>query len=280
MRAAGVAADPEEVDDDGTTAGPNHTGGRGPTGKPRPRGQASRVLPTRRPGLLLCPCGEGGLLRRPACAGLRVQVESLLAPASPPAAAAAEVVWLEFRERLRAFVARRISNQADVDDVVQWVFLQMHRSLGEIRHHERVHAWLYSTARRAVADYYRSNARRWEVPAGDSLDLDGLTPPPNRGHDADGAAEVAACLAPVLGRLSPTDREAIVLTELQGRRLAEAAAVTGLSLSGMKSRVQRARRRLRETVLACCHVALDSRGQPMSCERRIPAVEPCCPGTA
>jgi RNA polymerase sigma-70 factor, ECF subfamily len=199
-----------------------------------------------------------------------MQVESLVAPATPPAAAVAEVVWLEFRERLRAFVARRISNPADVDDIVQWVFLQMHRSQGEIRHHERVHAWLYRTARRAVADYYRSGARRWEVPAGDVLDLDELTPPPNRGHDADGVAEVAACLAPVVDRLSPADREAIVLTELQGRRLADAAVATGLSLSGMKSRVQRARRRLRDKVLDCCHVALDGRGKPMSCEKRIP----------
>jgi RNA polymerase sigma-70 factor (ECF subfamily) len=209
-----------------------------------------------------------------------MQVESPLPPATAPAAAAAEVVWLEFRERLRAFVARRISNPADVDDIVQWVFLQMHRSLGEIRNRERVHAWLYSTARRAVADYYRSGVRRREVPAGDILDLDRLTPVAKTGHDADGAAEVAACLAPVVERLSPADREAIVLTELQGRRQSEAARSLGLSLSGMKSRVQRARRRLREMVLACCHVALDGRGKPMSCEERSRAAPPCCPGTA
>jgi RNA polymerase sigma-70 factor, ECF subfamily len=208
-----------------------------------------------------------------------MQVESPLPPATPPAPAAAEVVWLEFRERLRAFVARRISNPADVDDIVQWVFLQMHRSLGEIRNRERVHAWLYSTARRAVADHYRSGVRRREVPVGDILDLERLTPVPKT-HDANGVAEVAACLAPVVERLSPADREAIVLTELQGRRQSEAARSLGLSLSGLKSRVQRARRRLREMVLACCHVALDGRGEPMSCEERSRAAPPCCPGTA
>ena len=66
------------------------------------------------------------------------------------------------------------SNPADVDDIVQWVFLQLHRSLGEIRSGERIHAWLYSTARRAIADYYRSRSRRREVPSGDALDLDEL----------------------------------------------------------------------------------------------------------
>ena len=72
------------------------------------------------------------------------------------------------------FVARRVSNPADVDDIVQRVFLQMHRSLGRIRAGERIHAWLYSTARRAIVDYYRAGTRRREVPAGDAADLEAL----------------------------------------------------------------------------------------------------------
>jgi RNA polymerase sigma-70 factor, ECF subfamily len=184
---------------------------------------------------------------------------------SGPAALAAEALWLDFRERLRAFVARRISNPADVDDIVQWVFLQVHRSLGDVRRQERIHAWLYRTARRAIADYYRSGTRRREVPAGGVLDLDGLRPPPEEEGEAAGVADVAACLAPMASRLSPADREAIVLTELQGVRLAKAAAMNGVSLSGMKSRVQRARQRLRRMLLDCCHVALDARGKPLRC---------------
>jgi len=190
-----------------------------------------------------------------------------------------ETLWLEFRERLRAFVARRVSNRTDVDDIVQWVFLQMHRSLAEIRSGERIHAWLYSTARRAIADYYRSGSRRREVLSGDALDLDAL----QLGSDVqtevgnDERQEVAACLAPVVERLAPTDRQAIVLTEIQGLRLADAAAQAGLSLSGMKSRVQRARHRLRKAMLDCCHLALDGRGTPISCAKRDQVSGPCCP---
>ena len=80
--------------------------------------------------------------------------------------------------------------------------------------------------------------------------------------------EVARCLAPVFGRLSAADQEAILLTEVQGLRQADAALRAGVSLPGMKSRVQRARRRLREAMLACCHVALDGRGAPLRCEKR------------
>lgn len=55
-------------------------------------------------------------------------------------------------------------------------------------------------------------------------------------------------------------RRALELTDLGGLTQERAAAQLGLSTSGMKSRVQRGRRLLREEVTRCCEVALDSRG--------------------
>jgi RNA polymerase sigma-70 factor, ECF subfamily len=197
-----------------------------------------------------------------------VQVDAVVPAGATPSGTVAESAWIEFHARLRAFVARRIDNRADVDDIVQLAFLKLHRGLGEIRSGERIHAWLYSTARRAIADYYRSRSRQLETPSGGVLELDALAGTGTLG-DSDGRQEVARCLAPVLGRLGAVDQEAILLTELQGLRLLDAAQRVGVSLPGMKSRVQRARRRLREAILACCHVALDGRGGPMRCEQRL-----------
>jgi RNA polymerase sigma-70 factor, ECF subfamily len=210
-----------------------------------------------------------------------MQVGAQLPPDAAVARPQAEVLWLEVRERLGAFVARRISNHADVDDLVQWVFLRMHQNLDKIRHGDRIHAWLYSTARRAIADYYRSGRRR-EVAAGDAADLEELqaggdAPPAS---DDDARREVAACLAPVVERLEGSDQEAIRLSEVESLTLAEAAARAGISLSAMKSRVRRARLRLRKAMLDCCHLALDVRGAPMSCAKREPVAGPCCPKPA
>ena len=182
----------------------------------------------------------------------------------------AGALWVEFRHSLRAFVARRVSNPADVDDIVQLVFLKMHRSLGKIVNGERVHAWLYTTARRAITDYYRSPTLTREVPSGDALDLDDLDRRAAVADNADDRAEVAACLAPVVQRLGEADREAIRLVEIEGVRMTDAAAQARLSLPGMKSRVQRARRRLREAMLACCRLALDGQGMPIGCARGAP----------
>jgi RNA polymerase sigma-70 factor, ECF subfamily len=174
-----------------------------------------------------------------------VQVDAVVPAGATPMGTVAEIAWIEFHARLRAFVARRVGNGADVDDIVQLAFLKLHRGLGEIRSAERIHAWLYSTARRAIADYYRSRSRQLEEPSGGMLDLEALAGTDTLG-DSDGRQEVARCLAPVLGRLGVTDQEAIVPTEIQGLRLSNAAQRVSLSLPGMKSRVQRARRRLRE----------------------------------
>jgi RNA polymerase sigma-70 factor (ECF subfamily) len=198
--------------------------------------------------------------------------------ATPPHGGPTEAAWLQFRGRLRAFVSRRVSNPADVDDLLQRVFLKMHASLAGIRSHEGIQAWLYSTARRAVADHYRAGSRLPEVPAGSAVDLDVLRPVP--GMPGDGVRhvrqQVASCLAPMLEGLPLADRDAILLTAVQGLRLAEAAGRVGLSVSGMKSRVQRARRRLRKAMLDCCHVPLDALGGPTDCVKRDQAPGPRC----
>jgi hypothetical protein len=73
-------------------------------------------------------------------------------------------------------------------------------------------------------------------------------------------SELAACLGPLLERLPPLQRDALALTEMEGLTQARAAAQLGLSISGMKSRVQRGRAQLKELLTACCEIELDRRG--------------------
>lgn len=71
-------------------------------------------------------------------------------------------------------------------------------------------------------------------------------------------------------------REALTLTELEGMTQKDAAFMLGISLPAMKSRVQRGREKLRETLEACCHIALDARGAVVSCEPRPDGRLPDC----
>jgi RNA polymerase sigma-70 factor (ECF subfamily) len=174
-----------------------------------------------------------------------------------------ELPWQELHGNLRAFIARRVRNQADVDDLVQRVLLQIVKGLDSLRDAGRLHAWVYRTARNVIIDYYRSASSRREDPVGDSVNIAAADAPvaPTLPDDERAAlSELATCLAPMLARLSPASQEAIRLIDLEGVTQHEAARRVGLSLSGMKSRVQRGRQELRAVLEACCRIDLDRRG--------------------
>jgi RNA polymerase sigma-70 factor (ECF subfamily) len=167
------------------------------------------------------------------------------------------LMWAEFAARLRAFVARRVPAGIEPDDVVQEVFLRVVRHLPSVRHTERIEAWLFQIARNTVRDAMRARQRRDRRTVAIESDV-----PSELGvEDVRAAeAELAPCLMPMIASLAEPYRGAIELTSLQGLTQTEAARRSGVSASGMKSRVQRARAQLKEMLLHCCEVDVDRRG--------------------
>jgi RNA polymerase sigma-70 factor, ECF subfamily len=179
-------------------------------------------------------------------------------PPGPPRTGA--VPWQEIAGRLRPFVARRV-DAGEVDDVVQDVFLRMQRGLPALRDDEKLGAWMYQVARSAIADSGRAHARR-PVPS-DDLDEAPADPEPDADRDRDVARALAGCVAVFVARLPSPYREAVTLVELDGLTAREAAERAAISVSGMKSRVQRGRAQLRQLFEACCEIAVDARGKPV-----------------
>jgi RNA polymerase sigma-70 factor (ECF subfamily) len=200
----------------------------------------------------------------------------LLMSAAPPDA---EAIWLEFHRRLLGFIARRVSDRDSAEDILQEVMLRIHRHAGELEHSAAVGGWIHQIARNAIIDYYRSAPVRRERPAGmDPVPDDAPAP---ETVVADPRGELARCLAPLLERLPERYRQAVALTELDGLTQADAAVRLGLSTSGMKSRVQRARVQLRDLLADCCEIELDTRGgvtsyrprrDPCDCRTQPPAL--------
>ena len=183
--------------------------------------------------------------------------------------AAAEPLWSELQERLRAFVARRVPDPVAVDDLAQEIMLRLYTHMRRLREQERLDAWAYQIARNVIADYWRERAARRELPLHQELS-DRLASLPELEVDNDVEqlrGEIASCLAPMVERLADPYREAIRLTDLGDRTQAQAATELGLSIPGMKARVQRGRAQLRELLRACCHIELDRRGHVTELER-------------
>lgn len=178
-----------------------------------------------------------------------------------------ESVWREFSGDLRQFIGRRVSRPQDADDILQLVALRMLQSAGDHRDRRTLLGWLYAVTRNAITDHYRAAVHQREVMAGDVPER----PIADFSADEDtqqALTSLAACIRPML-RLLPADQAAAVeLVDLTGVSQVEAARAAGLSVSGMKSRVQRGRRALRDALTACCHLQLDVRGEVQEFESR------------
>lgn len=175
-----------------------------------------------------------------------------------------ERTWKELEEVLRRYIERRIRIRADVDDVLQNTLLRIHRGLPSLRDNERFGPWVYALARSAVADYTRS-VKRHPLATHEPPDVDlQLDESEDAAEDTSEERELAVCAAAFVGMLPSPYREALTLTELEGLTQKQAAEMFGISVSAMKSRVQRGREKLRTILERCCDISLDARGRVLS----------------
>ena len=161
-------------------------------------------------------------------------------------------LWDDFSDGVWRFARARLASDADADDVTQEVFLKVHRRQDQLRDDERVAGWLFRIASNAVVDHHRSVSRRAESQIVEPIPV---TPDDPRAEER----LLAACVRPFIEQLSEPYRTALVWVEIDGMTQVEAAERAGLSVSGMKSRVQRGRAKLREALEECCAIELDTR---------------------
>jgi RNA polymerase sigma-70 factor, ECF subfamily len=178
--------------------------------------------------------------------------------------------WHELGDRLRVYVARRV-NPGDADDVVQSVMVKLLERRAEIDA-ASVRAWLFTVTRNAVSEYYRQSRP--------SVDLDSFGDVPAT-DDVDPAdrtiGNLSDCLDPMLRMLSESDADLLRRIDLKGEAQTDLAAALGIPLSTLKSRVQRARTKLRSAFDQCCAIDLGRNGAPIAFERGA-ACAPSCSG--
>ncbi len=163
-----------------------------------------------------------------------------------------ELIWKEFYEPLKGFVAKRVNNHAAVDDIVQNVFIKIANHISEVKDSQKIRVWIYQITRNTIIDYYRTQKPTDELP----LNL----PIMDEYDEQDLSKELSTCIKPMIDQLPDKYREAIELTELDGISQKQLSEQLGISISGAKSRVQRGREKLKELLMACCHIEADRYG--------------------
>lgn len=177
-----------------------------------------------------------------------------------------ERAWAALHEPLLAFFRTRVRDEAAAEDLLQEVFLRIHTHAGALRAEEKLESWIYQIARHRLIDYYRKQKPLLPLEEVDPETLLEEMP------EEDVQRELAPSVTAFVQALPEPYREALVLTEYQGLSQRELATRLGLSFSGAKSRVQRARDKLKQLLLECCHFEFDHLGRVIDYQSRCA----CC----
>lgn len=163
-------------------------------------------------------------------------------------------LWEQWHAPLLRFLRYRTRDYHHADDLLQEVFLRVHRRWESLRSPERSMGWLWQIARNVVVDAYRQ--QRNDAPLTEDLIITtGLDDETNT------LQQLAHCLPPLMQQLSQADREALERTAFDGMSQHDLSVALGMSFSGLKARVQRARSKLKALLLACCAVTQDTVGR-------------------
>lgn len=158
--------------------------------------------------------------------------------------------WMQHRQSVYRYLRRRLPDKAHAEDLTQETFLRFLRTPPAVSDPAPLRAWLLHVAHNLVVDHYR--AQRDEIP------LDQADPVTTNAGSAP-LRDLESCIAPLAERLPEGYRTAL-LWDLEGLPQQEIARRQHVSLSGAKSKVQRARSMLKVEFERCCHYHFDAEG--------------------
>jgi RNA polymerase sigma-70 factor (ECF subfamily) len=159
--------------------------------------------------------------------------------------------WNAHESELRNFLRHRAGDAHLADDLLQEVFVKAMQQGKQFCTLDNDRAWLFQVARNALVDHHRLGREVTELPE------DIPQPEPLR----EPIHALSACVARVLSELTAEDREIIEQCDLEGVKQKDYAVTRGLSLAAVKSRLLRARERMRARMSAACQVRFDEQGR-------------------
>lgn len=176
-----------------------------------------------------------------------------------------------FRPRVLRYLTRLVGER-DAEDVAQTVMLRVSSGLPGFRNDSSLSTWIYRIATNVAMDRLRSTVREQALdgdpdPDESEAPLDARTP------SVEAIAirtEMSACIREFIDHLPERYKMVMVLSEMEGFKNAEIAAILGVSLDTVKIRLHRARERLRDDLREGCSFYRDE-STGLACDRKSSA---------
>ncbi|WP_242202630.1 sigma-70 family RNA polymerase sigma factor [Aestuariivivens insulae] len=164
-----------------------------------------------------------------------------------------EILWYDLHMELYNFILKRIKNEDDTKDILQDVFFKVQTKIDSLKDTSKLTSWVYQITRNTIIDFFRKKKHVDE-------DISSIELPENENDDMV-YKSLSSCINGKINTLSKTYKEAILLTSFCDFTQLQLAERENISYSGAKSRVQRAKDILKNEILDCPNVEVDSKGK-------------------
>lgn len=156
-------------------------------------------------------------------------------------------IWKQFSENLKGYIYSKIKDQEITKDLLQEVFIKIHLNNHKLKNTDSLKSWVYSITHNTIIDYFKNQSK--PVP---SFELSETVEP--QPHAAEN------CILPLINNLPEKYKEALILSEINGKKQQEVAEILNITLPGAKSRIQRGRKLVQQGLMDCCDYTLNSKG--------------------
>ena len=163
-------------------------------------------------------------------------------------------IYYKYEARVYNLVLRLVNDPEDAKDITQEAFINAYRGWKDFRHDARVYTWLYTIAYNLCKNWFKTRDRRRErepVSLDDAIETDSgelsrdvadwRTAPESLLMSREWSAQIQKAVE----ALPPEYREILVLAQWEDLSYEEIARITGLSVPAVKTRLHRARQKVR-----------------------------------
>jgi len=163
------------------------------------------------------------------------------------------------------FIMDKVREESVTQDILQDVFIKIHSKIDTLKDETKFRPWVYQITRNIIADHFRKKG----IETGSFSDF-----VENDHDDTDNLmTETINDMIKMMNDLPEEYCDALCMTELKGMSIKTYAQNTGISYTAAKTRVQRARIKLKDLLMKCCHYQFDKYGTVISIH---PAGCCCC----
>lgn len=175
-------------------------------------------------------------------------------------------IWNSFSKGIESYFRQKTKDEDLAKDLLQDTFLKIYLNRGSIADEQKLGAWVYRIAHNALMDHFRKREAKEPI-EGKDFDVEE--------NSASYNELLSWMVKPFMQQLPEEYKIALELTDIEGLSQKELAERLGISYSGAKSRVQRARKKLKEVFEECCTIVADKYGNVSDCVPREGGCKGC-----